>query len=423
MENFRPEEFEDKEQAPGKRKSFFKQLLGLIAGSLVLGILAAAVLQGVNWYQQNQDQEGSIERESIDEMDVPQELLEGNAGNEKNILTATPVVSVTDVSAVVENVMPAVVAIRCEVETVTVVYDFFGRGYESKEKASSAGTGIIIAQNGSEILIVTNNHVIEDATKIEIDFCDGKTAQAAVRGTEEANDLAVVAVSFADMDQTTMETIRIATLGDSDEAKLGEMVIAIGNALGYGQSTTVGYISALDREVEVDDKTLNLIQVDAAINPGNSGGALLNANGEVIGINSVKYKATEVEGIGYAIPISEVVPIINELMNREELTESEMAYLGIEGKNIDADLSQSFRMPVGIYVSRIGADTPAEKAGLHQGDIIVGINNRTLTTMEDLQKVLCYTRGGSVVTLQLKVLENGSYVDKELEVTLGYRPE
>ncbi|MBQ9119769.1 MAG: trypsin-like peptidase domain-containing protein [Lachnospiraceae bacterium] len=421
MKNFRQEDFDDREEVPGRKKSFVKQLLGLLAGSILLGFLAAVILQGVNLYQDKQDRKGTVGPESIDEMDVPENLLEEST--DKEIAMAEPMALVTDVSSVVENVMPAVVAIRCEAETVTTVYDFFGRGYESKEKSNSAGTGIIIAQNANELLIVTNNHVIDNATKIEIAFCDGQTTQATVRGTEEANDLAVIAVAFSDLESETMNRIRIATLGDSNEARLGEMVIAIGNALGYGQSTTVGYISAVNREVEVDDIELNLIQVDAAINPGNSGGALLNANGEVIGINSVKYSATEVEGVGYAIPISEVIPIINDLMNREELHESEMAYLGIEGKNIDEALSQSFRMPVGIYVSRIGEDTPAERAGLHQGDIIVGINHRTLATMEDLQKVLCYTRGDTVVTLQLKVLENGTYVEKELEVQLGYRPE
>ncbi len=419
MEDFRLDEQGEIEKQPRKR-SFLKQLALVLAGSVVLGVLAAVLLQGLNWYDRKQTPEGAIERESIDEMDFSDMEKEASAGQ---TALAKPAAQVADVSTVVENVMPAVVAIESEIEATEVHYDFFGRGYESKKQSTSAGTGIIIAQSGAELLLVTNNHVIEDAAKINITFCDGTKAEATVRGTEAGSDLAVLAVNFAELEDQTISDIRIATLGDSNQAKLGEMVIAIGNALGYGQSTTVGYISALDREVEVDDLELKLIQVDAAINPGNSGGALLNANGEVIGINSVKYSATEVEGVGYAIPISEVIPIINDLMNREELQEAEMAYLGIEGKNIDEDLAQSFRMPEGVYVSAIDKGTPAEQAGIHQGDIIVGINGRSIRTMEDLQKVLHYTRGGTVVTIELRVLENGEYIEKELEVTLGYRPD
>lgn len=418
------------EEASGRRSSplrIIKNAAALIACAAIFGIMAAAVFQGVSWF--NSGEEGrngsAVASGTIDEMDTSYGEEEDNKQEETGGLlqTSAEKTTVADVSEVVENVMPAVVAINCNIETSSTVYDFFGRGHESKQQETSSGTGIIIGQSDREVLIVTNNHVIENAVKVEIVFCDGTAVQAAVKGTESENDLAVVAVNLGDLPGTVMNAIRIATLGNSDSARMGEMVIAIGNALGYGQSVTVGYISALAREVTVDDVTLNLIQVDAAINPGNSGGALLNANGEVIGINSVKYSSTDVEGIGYAIPISEVIPIINELMNREKLDESETAYLGITGINIDTTYSNSFKMPVGIYVSKVGEGTPAETAGLHAGDIIVGINGRTLSTMEDLQKVLGYTRGGTEASLQIKVLENGNYVDKELKVVLGYRPQ
>ncbi len=398
-----------------KKQKSGKKIALLIAGAAITGILAASIFQGVNWYRA---EEGSsaVGKESISELDaqpsgVPQvQIPEQATGAE-----------VFDVSNVVENVMPAVVAISCDVETVRTSYDFFGRGYEQKERGSTSGTGIIISQSESELLIVTNNHVIEDAVQVTIEFCDKTTAPAQVKGAEEGDDLAVVSVQLKDLSMETTRQIRLASIGDSQKVKMGEFVIAIGNALGYGQSVTVGYVSALDREVTADGVTLNLLQVDAAINPGNSGGALLNANGEVIGINSVKYSDTQVERVGYAIPISEVLPIINDLMSREQLSEGEMAYLGIVGKNVDSSHASSFRMPEGIFVSQIGEGTPAEAAGLHVGDIIVGVNHRNVATMEELLHVLGYTRGGTEGTLQIKVLENGSYVDRELSVVFGYR--
>ena len=380
-------------------------------------MVAASVFQGVSWYRAKESG-GAVSKEPISE-------LEGVS--QKAVVTVEPDAavgaSVTDVSGVVKNVMPAVVAINCKVSKVSVGYDFFGRGREQKEQSTSSGTGILIGQSERELFIVTNNHVIADAVEVTVEFCDKTTAVAEVKGVEENDDLAVVCVPFDGLSFETLRQIRLASLGSSDDLKMGEFVIAIGNALGYGQSVTVGYVSALDREVTAEGVTLDLIQVDAAINPGNSGGALLYANGEVVGINSVKYSDTDVERVGYAIPISEVLPIINDLMNREQLAEGESAYLGIVGKDVDAAHSKSFHMPVGICVTKVGEDSPAERAGLHQGDIIVGINGRTVATMEEYLHVLGYTRGGTEGTLQLKVLENGSYVDKELLVVFGYRGE
>lgn len=434
-----------------KRTHKLRDAFTLIAFALILGIVAAAVFQGVSWYRfsragQNEaamspgtkgdadalgqgegrevgavssDAEGAVGAEGT----VDAEGMAGVQGAFGAEGAAGTQATVTDVSFVAGNVMPAVVAIKCDTESTVLRYDFWGRTYEEKEQGSSAGTGILIGQGSNEVLIVTNNHVVDNAVKVEVIFCDNAVAAATVKGVESANDLAVISVDLGTLPEATLKAIRIATLGDSDSARMGEMVIAIGNALGYGQSVTVGFISALNREVTVDDVTLNLLQVDAAINPGNSGGALLNANGEVIGINSVKYSSEEVEGVGYAIPISEVIPIIVELMNREELEESEAAYLAISGIDIDTAYSNSFKMPVGIYVSRVEEGSPEAEAGLYPGDIIVGINGRKISTMGELQTVLGYTRGGTEVTLQLKVLENGAYVDKELKVVLGYRPQ
>ncbi len=408
----------DRQQRQNINRRGWKRFALLVMLAAILGIGAAAVQLGIHWFyaRSGQEPDGVVTSKPIDELD------ENIQNNERpDIKSVVKGADVTDVSSVAENVMPAVVAINCEVEKSTVSYDFFGRGHEQKEKGISSGTGIIVGQSDREVLIVTNNHVIEDAVKVGIEFCNKETVQAEVKGTEAGNDLAVVAVKLSDLPGDTIDQIRLATLGDSDAVKMGDFVIAIGNALGYGQSVTVGYVSAKNRRITEEGVTLNLLQVDAAINHGNSGGALLDANGQVIGINSAKYSSVDVERVGYAIPISEVVPIINDLMNRERLKEEETAYLGIVGKNITSSHANSFRMPAGIYVSSITKGSPAEQAGLHLGDIITKINGRDVSTMEELTTVLRYTRGGTEATLLIKVLENGSYVERELKVVLGYR--
>ena len=397
------------------KKKGGKKFALFFAAAVVTGVLAASIFQGVSWYRRGENT-SAVSKEPIRELDGTPNAPIATVDPE-NVEGAF----VTDVSAVVENVMPAVVAINCTAEKVQTTFDFFGRNYQEKEEQISSGTGIIIGQSDRELLIVTNNHVIAGATKISIEFCDKTTVEAQIKGTEENDDLAVVSVPLGSLSFETLRQIRLASIGGSEDLQMGEFVIAIGNALGYGQSVTVGYVSALNREVTAEGVTLNLIQVDAAINPGNSGGALLNANGQVIGINSVKYADTDVERIGYAIPISEVLPIINDLMNREELVEAESAYLGIEGKDVDSAHANSFRMPIGICVTKIEKNSPAQRAGLYLGDIIVGINGRSVSTMEELMHILSYTRGGTEGTLELKVLENGTYVDKELTVIFGQR--
>lgn len=333
--------------------------------------------------------------------------------------TSTSATSGSDVSQVVENVMPSIVAVNT---TVTEAIQYWGQTYE--EESTGSGSGIIIGENGEELLIVTNNHVIEgEQAEVTVTFSNDATATATVKGADSGSDLAVLAIHKSELSSDTKNSIRIATLGDSNALQVGDMAIAIGNALGYGQSVTVGYISAKEREVAFDDGSMTLLQTDAAINPGNSGGALINTAGEVIGINSAKYASEEVEGMGYAIPISDAVPIINELMNREQLDVSEQGYLGIRGEDITEDKSSFYSMPEGIYVGEVVKGSPAEKAGLVAGNIITAIDGREVTTLETLQDVLTYTKAGTTLSITVQELKNGAYEEKTVEVTLGSKSE
>lgn len=411
-----------KEEAGKKRRSrgTGKKAARLVAGALVFGLVAGTSFQGVNLAAQkltaNQLSKSQEKEDSFNNSLQESQIQTGTTADLSISQVAAD--NSTSVSQIVENAMPSIVAINCSALTKS---NMFGREFVSPTEGS--GSGIIIGQNQKEILIATNNHVVAgDNAQVEIIFCDESSANAEIKGTDASNDLAVVAVSLDDLSEETKKSIKIATLGDSDSVKVGEMAIAIGNALGYGQSVTVGYISATERKISVEDATMTLLQTDAAINPGNSGGALLNASGEVIGINSVKMASTEVEGIGYAIPISKAVPIITDLMNREELDESERAYLGIRGDNVTEEYSR-FYMPIGVFVGEVTEDSPAEKAGLKAGNIIVGIEGRTIKTMEELQNYLTYTKAGTKVTMDIKVMDNGAYKDAQIEVTLGSRPE
>ncbi|MDD5934355.1 MAG: trypsin-like peptidase domain-containing protein [Clostridiales bacterium] len=404
----------------GNGKRFLKKSIAFVSAAAVFGVIAGIGYQGGS-YLLNREQgttQGTAVSQPIDEIANSIANIDNNSSNiDGTVVSTDSKVIATDVSEVVENVMPSIVAINCT--TRMSQYDFFGREYANE--VSSSGSGIIIGQSDDELLVATNNHVVEGATALEIVFADDTKAIATVKGTEPNSDLAVVSVKMADIDKATLSKIRIATLGDSDQVKPGEMVIAIGNALGYGQSVTVGYVSALDREVKTETTKMNLLQTDAAINPGNSGGALINTHGEIIGINSVKYASTDVEGVGYAIPTKTAIPIFNELMNREDLSEEEMGYIGIVGKNIEESFANAFNMPVGISIDKVTEDSPADQAGLKKGEIIVGINGKKIETMQDLQNTLSYTRAGTKVTLNLKVLKDGKYIDKDVEVTLGKR--
>ena len=351
-------------------------------------------------------------------------------GNIPGILPEAPAVPApaTDVSQVVEEAMPAVVAVAS-----TAVYQmpdfgfgwFFGGGSQSYEVPSS-GSGIIIGENDTELLIVTNNHVVQDTVSLKITFVDDTAVDAVIKGTDTDTDLAVISVPLDQIPQETKEKIAVARLGDSDGLKVGQGVIAIGNALGYGQSVTVGYVSALNREIKTSDgNTRVLLQTDAAINPGNSGGALLNMKGEVIGINAAKYSSTEVEGIGYAIPVSGVQEILDELMNRKtrsEVAEEKRGYLGIQGTTVDEDAAAAFGMPKGVYVYKILKDGAAADSQLREKDIITKLDGMTVKSMQELQKLLKGYEAGETIELLVQRQEDGQYKEIQVPVTLTGLP-
>ena len=294
----------------------------------------------------------------------------------------------------------------------------FGDDYNQTYQTSASGSGIIIGQNEEELLIVTNNHVIDGANEIAVEFIDGESYDATVKGTAADNDLAVISVKLSDIGSDTLSQIKVATLGDSTTLKLGEPAIAIGNSLGYGQSVTVGYISATERSVQLSDKTMTLLQTDAAINPGNSGGALLNIKGEVIGINSAKYSDTSVEGTGYAIPISDAEPIIEELMNSTYVSDEEKPYLGIYGQNVPESYQARFDWPQGVYVTQVSPESPASLAGLKAGDIITAIDGTEISSMEELQAIIEEHSVGDKVTLSVTRSEKGKTETGTLTATL-----
>ena len=327
---------------------------------------------------------------------------------------------VTDVTQVVEAVMPACVSITNNF--THTVQDFWGQTYSQDETAS--GSGIIIGENEQELLIVTNNHVVDSTEQLYVQFIDGETVEAQVKGTDASADLAVVAVKLDTIANSTKQEICIARMGDSDSLKIGEPAIAIGNALGYGQSVTTGVISALNRKIENSnsEEGTSLIQTDAAINPGNSGGALLNMRGEVIGINSNKIGGSSIEGMGYAIPISTARPIIEDLMERQTRTkysEEERGYLGISCINVTSDLSENFSMPQGIFVAQVYSGTGAEAAGLVRGNIVVAFDGVTIQNQEELTKQMQYYKAGESVEITIMVNSANGYQQKNMTVTLS----
>ena len=327
---------------------------------------------------------------------------------------------VTDVTQVVEAVMPACVSITNNF--TQTVQDFWGQTYSQDETAS--GSGIIIGENEQELLIVTNNHVVDSTEQLYVQFIDGETVEAQVKGTDASADLAVVAVKLDTIANSTKQEICIARMGDSDSLKIGEPAIAIGNALGYGQSVTTGVISALNRKIENSnsEEGTSLIQTDAAINPGNSGGALLNMRGEVIGINSNKIGGSSIEGMGYAIPISTARPIIEDLMERQTRTkysEEERGYLGISCINVTSDLSENFSMPQGFFVAQVYSGTGAEAAGLVRGNIVVAFDGVTVQNQEELTKQMQYYKAGESVEITIMVNSANGYQQKNVTVTLS----
>lgn len=327
----------------------------------------------------------------------------------------------SDVSEIVQKNMPSMVSITNM--SVQEVQSFFG-GVQQRE-STSGGTGIIVGQNDTELLVVTNNHVVEGAQTLTVSFVDDESVEGSLKGTDPSKDLAVVAIPIDSIKSSTMEAIQTITLGDSTGLQVGEPVIAIGNALGYGQSVTKGIVSALNRDLEMEGFDSKLIQTDAAINPGNSGGALLNANGELIGINTVKVNANAVEGMGYAIPISDANEVIQTLMNRTTRTkvpEGEQGYLGIQGVDVTSDSSQMYNMPTGVYIAEVIKRGGADKAGISKGSIITKFDGITIDSMATLQEQLKYFRTGEEVEVVIQIpASNGEYEEQTVTVTLGER--
>ena len=399
-----------------RRSGMGRKVAGITAAALLFGTVSGGTMVGINMLAGSLGQKEAYTQISPSEM--PTEAPTTQAAITPSTRADAGTALALDVSDIVEQAMPSVVAINN-----TMLYEgntWFGQ--RQQYEVPSSGSGIIVGKNDEELLIVTNNHVVEGSNTLSVTFIDEKSIDAIIKGTDPESDLAVVAVPLKDIPEDTMSQISIAKLGNSEELKVGQGVIAIGNALGYGQSTTVGYVSALDREVTTDGSTTrHLLQTDAAINPGNSGGALLNMKGEVIGINAAKYSRTDVEGIGYAIPVSQVQDIIDTLMIRRSKTveEGQEGYLGIQGLTVDESMVKQLDMPAGVFVYAIVDDGAAADSDLREKDIITKFDGQSVRSMASLQDLLKRYKAGESVDLTVQSLENGKYVERTVTITLG----
>lgn len=410
----------------GFRKVVFSMSLGLCFGAFA-GLGFYGVMLGTG--QLGRNGSGSVVTSTTDQgaADTNQVADTNQIADTNEVIAdnaAQKVVYIqNDVSDVVAEVMPAMVSIVNNYTTTAM--DFWGQSVQ-RENASS-GSGIIVAKNDEELLIVSNNHVVESATTLQVTFIDGSTAEAVIKGLDSDMDLAVISIPVSSLSQETIDAISVATLGDSSSLRMGEPVIAIGNALGYGQSVTGGFISAIDRELTMEDGTTGtFIQTDAAINPGNSGGALLNMNGEVVGINSNKIGGTAIEGMGYAIPITSASPIIAELMEREtrnKVSDEDAGYLGITMQEITDQIIQMYNMPSGVFVYDVAEGSAAEEAGIQKGDIVVKLDGQRVTTREELKNIMQYYSAGETITVSVRRAVGGEYESLDLDVVLGSKPQ
>lgn len=391
-----------------KKKKGAPKWVKMVCYGLIIGVTASAAFQTSN----------IVAGKLLGTKDAEKSAAKQESVNNTKLTTVSDGTVESDVAEITKNAMPSVVSITNM--SVQQVLSFFGGVQE--RTSESAGSGIIIGQNDTELLIVTNNHVVEGSDTLTVSFIDEESVEANVKGTDANRDLAVVAVELSKIKDSTRDKIAVATLGDSEQIQVGEEVIAIGNALGYGQSVTKGIVSATGRSIDGIDSSL--IQTDAAINPGNSGGALLNAKGEVIGINTAKAAMNAVEGMGYAIPVSEAQATIEGLMNRETRTkvaEEERGYIGIvNGEDVTQDVSEMYGMPMGVYVSETARGSGADKAGITKGTVITALNGISVNGMEALKEQLQYYRIGETVTLTIETPgKGGEYESKDVEVTLG----
>ena len=432
------------EDMPPKKKKggILKKAALITAGALLFGTVSGATMVGVNVAASRfmgNSAAASAEAEKKEEIskaqtesqgsgqDNGQGSAQGNGGYQQGQRNNGK--AVADVSDIVEQAMPTVVAITSTAvyQSNNYGYGWFFRGGPQTYEVPSSGSGIIVGENDKELLIVTNNHVVEDSTSLKVAFIDSEVVDAAIKGTDAETDLAVIAVPLEQIKDDTKSKIKVARLGNSDELKVGQGVVAIGNALGYGQSVTVGYVSALNREVRVSNtSTRELLQTDAAINPGNSGGALLNMKGEVIGINAAKYSSTEVEGIGYAIPISKAEDIMNQLMNRKTMNpveEAKRGYLGIQGTSVDEESAAAFGMPRGVYVYKILEEGAAAQSDLREKDIITRVDGQSVRNMTDLQELLACYEMGEQIDLTVQSQKDGEYQERTVTIALKAMPQ
>lgn len=421
---------------PKNSKKLAKKIGAITLSAVLFGSVAAGSFQAVNYFSPFSKTTGSSGSTA------------SNNSSSTSLLKTTAVSGSSntgslDVSDITTSAMPSIVAITNksvqEVQDYFSQFGFGGQGQPQTQETESQGSGIIIGKNDSELLMVTNNHVVEGADTLSVCFIDNKVYEANVKGTDAENDLAVIAVPLDSISDDTMSQIAVASIGDSDSLKVGEQVVAIGNALGYGQSVTTGIVSAVNRALSNnssdtqdsnsssdDSSSATYIQTDAAINPGNSGGALLNMNGEVIGINSAKLASTEVEGMGYAIPISRVSDIIDNLMNqttRTKVDSDKQGTIGIKGINVTSDVQEKYNLPEGIYVSEVTSGSAAEKAGITSGSVITKFDGKSVTDIESLQDLLQYYKAGETVELTLQVPDSDSYKEKTVSISLGSKSD
>lgn len=443
----------DNNKKSGKKKKVSsgngKKVWATIGLALVFGLVSSFVFNASNMVVEriNKKTEAVNAKEKGSEKDATEKTVEGKNSDEneksntenalidsnksdkkidivgENLFTDdvdTDAGSLHSVTAVAEEAMPSIVAITNK--SIQEVRSFYGMGVQQYEQ-TAAGSGIIIGQNDTELLIVTNAHVVESANTLTVCFIDEEAYEAEIKGTDTTNDLAIIAVKLSDISGSTMDAIKIASVGSSDNLKIGEQVVAIGNALGYGQSVTTGIVSALDRSIGGTEEGTEskYIQTDAAINPGNSGGALLNMKGELVGINSAKLANTKIEGMGYAIPIDAAAPILEELMTfatRSQVDEKDAGYLGITGFTVTDEVASQYNIPKGVYVSDTGSDSAARKAGIQQGDVIVKFDGMNIDSMNKLRERLAYYKSGETIEVVIARANDGEYEEKTVKITL-----
>ena len=383
-----------------------KKVAKLVASAAVFGLVAGACFVGV-----------SVAKDKLYPSTADRIETTSGTTSAKSDTTSSGSSSSQNVATVVNEVMPSVVSITSTIQSS----NYYGFGSQESE---GAGSGFIIAKTKDNLMIATNNHVVSDATSLTVGFVDDTTAKATVVGTDSSADLAVISVKLSDIKDSTASKIKVATLGSSDDLKVGEEVVAIGNALGYGQSVTTGVVSAKNREVSLTDGTMNLLQTDAAINPGNSGGVLINMDGQVIGINNAKLADTSVEGMGYAIPISTAKTILTDLMNAGSVSTKDAAFLGVVGRDINESYSSALGIPSGIYVSQVVSGSPAEKAGISAGDVITKFEGNNVSTMSGLKEKLALKKAKTKVKITFKrANQSGTYEEKTVTVTLGKKSD